>query len=126
MGYEGGIHTPDTQRPLGVAFPGDNDEMWHEPGQPNWVGHLISKYAPPPRYDHDSESSKQTESWHSSPILVYDFAVGGENVYGVSRQCHDAFLPNRRQMNWTTDNALFGTPQLFKFLRSKMGLRSEK
>lgn len=38
---------PDANKPLGVPFPGIT---WNEPERPNWVGHLITKYCPEPRY----------------------------------------------------------------------------
>lgn len=38
---------PDADNPLGIRFPG---VTWNEPDRPNWVGHLITKYCPEPRY----------------------------------------------------------------------------
>jgi len=61
---------PVSERPLGVEFPG---ETFAEPGKPNWVGHLVTKYAP--RRD----------------MLAYCYAIGGARVGGVNTQIRDTF-----------------------------------
>ncbi|KAG8955242.1 hypothetical protein FRC00_005548, partial [Tulasnella sp. 408] len=64
VGYEPD-DKPSEETPLGVEFPGDT---WVEDKKPNWVGHLINRYYP------------------KSPLLVYDYAVGGDNIKGLERQ----------------------------------------
>jgi hypothetical protein len=123
VGYQVHKHTPNASNPLGVPFPGiytlltyvhrllnlalvtagDNWSMWNEDDTPNWVGHLISKYWPEPRYNPKGE---QTDEFRASPLLVYDFAVGGDTVHRVAAQVTHQFL--RYQTEWTSDNSLFG------------------
>jgi hypothetical protein len=100
-------HHPDSTNPLGVEFPG---WTYNEPDQPNWVGHLITKYRPGPRFD--PLTSTQDDSYIASPLLVYDYARGGDQVMGVQRQIQTLFLPNvgkRPQWApWGTNDTLFG------------------
>lgn len=81
--------TPD--RPLGVGFPGFG---YMEPGTANWVGHLITNYA-------------------NHPLLVYDFAVGGDDVSGVRKQVQARFLPHIGEKPewapWRDSDTLFVT-----------------
>jgi hypothetical protein len=88
---------------LALVTAGDNWSMWNEDDAPNWVGHLISKYWPEPRYKPNED---QTDEYKASPLLVYDFAVGGDTVQGVAAQVTQRFLPG--QLDWTSDNSLFG------------------
>lgn len=98
---------PDDLDPLGVAFPG---MTYNEPNLPNWVGHLITKYSPPPRYN--PEYIQQQEGYHDRPLLVYDYAAGGDTVAGVRRQIQRKFLPGiglrSEPDSWGPENALFG------------------
>lgn len=90
VGYNPDLHTPSAEKPLGIEFPGAA-VSWQEPGTPNWVGYLITKYLA-----------------GSEPILVYDFAVGGDVAMGVKRQVQ---LMNEKLLKpeppWTADNSLF-------------------
>ncbi|KAH9951458.1 SGNH hydrolase-type esterase domain-containing protein [Amylocystis lapponica] len=64
--------SPRAEDPLGVAFPGST---YTEHDTPNWVGHLVTNYS------------------NHGPLLVYDYAVGGDTVAGVSQQVREMFLP---------------------------------
>lgn len=63
---------PTKREPLGVAFPG---RTYAESGQPNWVGHLVTRLK------------------GETPLLVYDFAHGGDTTDGVERQIKDQYIP---------------------------------
>ncbi|TFK29983.1 hypothetical protein FA15DRAFT_699549 [Coprinopsis marcescibilis] len=80
---------PTADNPLGVPFPGDT---WNEQGLPNWVGHLISKHSPQPRYNPHAQDG-QDEAHKERPFLVYNYALGGDTVRGVSRQVLKEFIP---------------------------------
>jgi hypothetical protein len=69
---------------------------------PNWVGHLITKYSPAPRYSPSAE--EQDEEYVKSPMLVYNHAKAGDTVYGVVRQVRK-FLSSAP--GWALDNSLF-------------------
>ncbi|KAF7368869.1 Thermolabile hemolysin [Mycena venus] len=83
---------PSEGRPLGVEFPGDT---YAETGEPNWVGHLITKYGP------------KTKS------LVYDYAKGGSRVYNVRNQIQVMFNQHIGRKPawapWTAEDTLFIT-----------------
>lgn len=80
------------------------------------MGHLITKFRPGPRYtpngpDIPGEISKQDEAWIENPLLVHDYARGGDDVQGVKRQIERAFLPGlgrNTELKWTAEEALFG------------------
>ncbi|KAF9535279.1 hypothetical protein CPB83DRAFT_801500 [Crepidotus variabilis] len=108
---------PDARAPLGVPFPGFT---WNEVGHPNWIGHLITKYCPKPRYvppetaedvDDQPELQEMIKDWQDSPLLVYDYAKGGESVFGVKRQIEQLFKQGMgTQPNWakwTPEETLF-------------------
>ncbi|KAL7282859.1 hypothetical protein ACG7TL_002272 [Trametes sanguinea] len=84
IGYDRRAPHPRADNPLGVDFPGFTlccrydeaaDTYIHEP---NWVGHVIDLV--------------KAEPSAFSP-LIYDFAVGGDEVSGVARQIQREFLP---------------------------------
>lgn len=104
MGYNSEI--PTSENPLGVNFPG---ETWNEPGLPNWVGYLITEYCPEPRYKPGGEG--QVEAYVEAPLLVYNYAQGGDTVAGVCRQVDHWFLPNAGKRpewaRWTPETSLF-------------------
>ncbi|KAF9013884.1 hypothetical protein BDQ17DRAFT_1396000 [Cyathus striatus] len=110
IGYPGYRHklVPTSDNPLGIPFPGDT---WNEPGEPNWVGHLITKYRPGPKFCPSAE--KQSSEFIQNPLLVYDYAVGGHTVAGVSNQVESWFLPEigKRPEGaaWSSENTLFVT-----------------
>ncbi|KAF8163361.1 hypothetical protein B0H34DRAFT_795080 [Crassisporium funariophilum] len=99
---------PSTTHPLGVPFPGFT---YNEDELPNWVGHLISKYTPGPRFD--PTKSAQDDEYLKSPLLVHDYASGGDTVAGVRRQIQHSFLPGvgtrPAWAPWTTTDSLFVT-----------------
>ncbi|KAF8910985.1 hypothetical protein CPB84DRAFT_1672002 [Gymnopilus junonius] len=98
---------PTAQQPLGVEFPG---YTFNEDGLPNWVGHLISKHCPEPRFNPNGE---QGEEWIKSPLLVHDYAKGGDIVQGIQRQFERLFLPDLSKRPdwapWTESQTLFIT-----------------
>ena len=91
IGYSIGSRRPSPENPLGVPFPG---RTFAGPGRPNWVGHLITKYMPP------------------KSVLVYDYAVGGADVWGIRRQIMREFIPEVGKKPdwapWSSDDSLFG------------------
>ncbi|KAJ3758442.1 hypothetical protein EV360DRAFT_43921 [Lentinula raphanica] len=113
VGYQGhsGEKAPRALEPLGVDYPGYSPQMWNEPGTPNWVGHLITKYTPEPRYKPDTD--EQDEGYQNNPILVYDYAVGGSTIDGVKQQIGLFFLAQNGVGNkpdwapWTSEETLF-------------------
>ncbi|KAJ4487877.1 hypothetical protein J3R30DRAFT_3432052 [Lentinula aciculospora] len=115
VGYRGkdGAKAPCALKPLGLDFPGYPLEMWNEEGTPNWVGHLITKYTPEPRYKPDVD--EQDEGYIDNPILVYDYAVGGSTIDGVKVQVGSFFLgqggvgTKPDWAPWTSEETLFVT-----------------
>ncbi|RDB21445.1 Acetylesterase [Hypsizygus marmoreus] len=99
---------PHALQPLGVPFPGFT---WNEEDLPNWVGHFITKYCPPPRYI--PGDNEQDEKYLESPLLVYDYAKGGDRIPGVRRQIQDRFLPHvgtkPSWAPWASNDSLFIT-----------------
>ncbi|TFK55126.1 hypothetical protein OE88DRAFT_1653789 [Heliocybe sulcata] len=91
VGYNSRTQHPSKDRPLGIDYPG---VTWAESGQPNWVGHLVTEYV-------------------FSPVLVYDYAVGGATVSGVRNQIERHFLPTVAKKPhwapWTAEDTLFVT-----------------
>ncbi|KZT70153.1 carbohydrate esterase family 16 protein [Daedalea quercina L-15889] len=91
VGYNVGEPHPTEESPLGVEFPGTT---WAEHGQPNWVGHLVTNYP-------------------LGPLLVYDFARGGDTINGVHQQIERGFLPHLAEKPnwcaWAENNTLFVT-----------------
>ncbi|KAG6874206.1 hypothetical protein C0995_003752 [Termitomyces sp. Mi166 len=94
------------QDPLGLPFPG---LTWNEEGLPNWVGHLITKYVPRPRFIAEKKATQDPE-YLKRPMLVYDCAIGGDTIAGVQRQIH-RFLPSVGQRPdwalWSPASSLF-------------------
>ena len=73
---------------------------------PNWVGHLITKYCPAPRYSPCREV--QDEEYIRSPILVYNHAKAGDRVPGVERQVNKFCSNDEQELEaWAPDNSLF-------------------
>jgi len=109
---------PDANNPLGIPFPG---VTWNEPDRPNWVGHLITKYCPEPRYRPNEAAlygcpvgdEEAQATWTKSPLLVHDYAKGGDRVPGVKYQIRDLFLPGVGKKPawaaWTECETLFVT-----------------
>lgn len=82
---------------------------WAEADKPNWVGHLITKYCPHPRFDPAKE--EQSQEYRDHALLVYNYARGGDKVDGVQRQIQRFFLPKVGKKPewapWNADNTLF-------------------
>ncbi|KAI0628890.1 hypothetical protein C8Q77DRAFT_1067250 [Trametes polyzona] len=104
VGYHFKKPIPTPEKPLGVDFPGmtwcgptDQTTRQFTP-EPNWVGHLLTLY----RGDRDTY-----------PLLVYDYALGGDRVDGVQRQVDKCFLPHLAHKPtwapWSSEDTLFCT-----------------
>jgi hypothetical protein len=107
IGHLSPLKKPNANNPLDIKFPGI---CWTEDGKPNWVGHLITKHYPHPRFD--PSKAEQSKEYLDNPLLVYNYARGGEMVDGVGRQINQYFLPGVGQKPdwapWTSENTLFG------------------
>jgi hypothetical protein len=100
--------------PLGLPFPG----LWNDPDKPNWVGHLITKFRPGPRYRPPKKPHKagklkdQSKEWIAHPLLVHDYARAGDTLGGVGQQIQNLFLPGLgkkpAKAPWTAEDTLFG------------------
>jgi len=81
------------EKPLGIEWPGIG---WAEPGSPIWVAHLVAS------------TQKQNKQ---PPLLVYDYAMGGDTVRGLAIQARKRFLPGLASKPaaapWTADDTLF-------------------
>jgi hypothetical protein len=82
---------------LGIEFPG---ETYAEPGKPNWVGHLVTKYA----------------GHHE--MVAYCYAVGGAGVDDVEHQVKNYFERDIGQKpewaRWDVTDTLFGKQDSLK------------
>ncbi|ESK94571.1 cellulose-binding gdsl lipase [Moniliophthora roreri MCA 2997] len=111
VGYRG-KKLPSVSKPLGVDFPGVKGTMWNEAGTSNWVGHLITQYAPEPRYSPNAAAIQ--DAYREKPLLVYNYAVGGDTMSGVQFQIDSCFLAGdfkklERYNYWDPNHALFVT-----------------
>ena len=91
-GYPNFHPRPDKEHPLGSPSPA---YVWTESqDKPNWVGHLVAKHKANP------------------DLLVYDYAVGGDNVIALENQVKRRFLPHVGKQPtwapWKSGNTLFG------------------
>jgi len=106
VGYDHRYH-PSASQPLGIPFPG---ATYNEPDLPNWVGYLITKYCPPPRFDPSEEV--QCSHYTESPLLVYNYAKGGATILGVRSQIGSFSNPSsvkERLVPWKATDTLFTT-----------------
>lgn len=91
VGYDRFSPHPTREEPLGIPFPG---VTYTEPDQPNWVGHLVSNYSLNPE------------------LRVYDFAEGGDGVFGVSLQIRNQYMRalalKPEWAPWCAEDSLFG------------------
>ncbi len=104
VGYNSKAPHPSKQNPLGIEFPGTTWCGHYDSAtstviyEPNWVGHLLRLV--------------QDQRGHP-PLLVYDYALGGDRVDGVHRQLHEDFLPHLAikpdWAPWAPNNTLFMT-----------------
>jgi hypothetical protein len=97
VGYNSKKPHPTPENPLGVEWPGIT---YAEADKPNWVGHLLAE-------QHAAKPS----------LLVFNYSLGGETVFGVERQIESQFLPSAGQKPdwapWTASDTLFS--QFFDF-----------
>ncbi|KDR70197.1 hypothetical protein GALMADRAFT_103353 [Galerina marginata CBS 339.88] len=109
LGFNYALDHPSPSQPLGIPFPG----MTFNPPDPNWVGHLITKYCPEPRFDLSAGDDNQDPAYVESALLVYDFAIGGHTVDGVRLQVSNYFLPKLGTKPpwapWNAEDTLFIT-----------------
>ncbi|PFH54294.1 carbohydrate esterase family 16 protein [Amanita thiersii Skay4041] len=102
--------TPSALHPLGVTFPGTT---WNEEDEPNWVGHLITEFSPTPRYLRNRPVQDQDPKYLESPLLVFNYAKGGDTIEGVRRQIRHVFLPKAGKRpdwaQWESSDSLFIT-----------------
>lgn len=92
-GYPNFYPRPDKDHPLGSPSPA---YVWTESNdKPNWVGHLVAKQKANP-----------------AQLLVYDYAVGGDDVDALERQVMERFLPHAGKQPdwapWRSDDTIFG------------------
>ena len=108
VGYSYDAPPPTASQPLGVSFPG---HTYNEPGLPNWVGHMITTYAPEPRFVPFLKGTEQDGRCLESPLLVYSYAEGGSTMENVREQIQYSFLPTVQvKGNWDNEclvNTLF-------------------
>ena len=110
VGFSYDSSLPTASHPLGVSFPG---QTFNEPGLPNWVGHLITKYALEPRFVPSLNETEQDIRCLESSLLVYDYVEGGSRMENVREQIRFSFLPtiSKTEANWDhvcPINTLFG------------------
>lgn len=87
MGFDLVNTHPSRENPLGIEFPGMT--FTEDMNSPNWVGYLVTK-----------------RKEETSPLLVYDYAVGGHTVSGIENQVSRRFLPHVGiKPNWAPWNA---------------------
>lgn len=113
-----GMQTPEptTDLPLGAKWPGFT---WNEPDLPNWVGHLLTKYAPGPKYDPTAD--QQDEAYLAAPLLAYDYAIGGATHLGVRHQV-ERFLRSDFSKKIDPKDSLFGRGIYMQLAILRVGL----
>ncbi|KIJ59860.1 carbohydrate esterase family 16 protein [Hydnomerulius pinastri MD-312] len=126
VGYSVGTDPhPTPANPLGIPFPGLPYRPPHLTGarDPNWVGHLITKYSPGANYVQGTKRRgfsalipgvKASESRGSdSPLIVFDFAKSGARVPDVESQISNQFISQIGSKPswaaWTAESSLFVT-----------------
>lgn len=56
-------------------------------------------------------STEDEQEWTDNPLLVHDYARGGDIMDGVKRQIERCFLPKlgaRTEIQWMAEGTLFG------------------
>ncbi|KIJ69301.1 carbohydrate esterase family 16 protein [Hydnomerulius pinastri MD-312] len=126
VGYSIGTDPhPTPDNPLGIPFPGLPYQPFHLTGarEPNWVGHLITKYSPGTNYVPSTKrggfsalipGGKGSGSRGSdSSLIVFDFAKSGERVPNVESQISGQFVSQIGSKPswaaWTAESSLFVT-----------------
>jgi len=101
---------PDALQPFGIPYPG---VTYNEEEEPNWVGHLLTKYCPAPRYTPYHDHDEQDPACMNSTLLTYNYARGGDTIAGVQYQIRTLFLPKVGKKPdwapWTAGTSLFVT-----------------
>ncbi|KAF9053764.1 hypothetical protein BDZ89DRAFT_293474 [Hymenopellis radicata] len=104
---------PTPLRPFGVTFPGEAGGLWNEHDMPNWVGHFITKYRPGPRYKPNTSEMEQDPEYLNSPLLVFDYALGGNTVNHIVNTQLSTFLKGAGVKPdwapWLPEDSLFVT-----------------
>jgi len=112
-------HRPSVEHPLGLAFPGSTFNF----PDANWVGYLIKKYGPEPRFEPGATPSA---TYQERPFLVHDYARGGDTVDGIRRQVEKEYLPGVGQKPewapWIPEETLFGKSYIFVGASSSLGI----
>jgi hypothetical protein len=103
------------ENPLGIEWPGSG---WAEPGSPIWVIGVQAIYSSCAvaelrwnmQVAHLVASTQKRNK--QPPLLVYDYAMGGDTVRGVAIQVRNRFLRGLASRPtaapWTADDTLFG------------------
>ncbi|KAF9246887.1 hypothetical protein BU15DRAFT_57848 [Melanogaster broomeanus] len=108
VGYSPESHPhPTPSNPLGIPFPGHTYATQRQgwisvgPEQPNWVGHLLTKYLSGTNYVEGTKQrgldlipSREDHGAIDSSLVVFDFAEGGDTIAGVRYQILKRFLPH--------------------------------
>ncbi|KAF9224339.1 hypothetical protein BS17DRAFT_779653 [Gyrodon lividus] len=118
---------PTPSNPLGIPFPGHTyaTQRWSwvrvdTKEQPNWVGHLITKYSPGSNYVEGPKQSGLENSFTNedhaasdSSLIIFDFAKGGDTITGVRSQILRQFLLHvgvkPDWVTWANEDSLFVT-----------------
>ena len=75
------------------------------------------KYWRAPRFNPSAEH--QDSDYIDSPLLVYNYAKGGDTVTGVHRQIMHSFIPSlvrERLAPWQATDTLFSKASIFSIL----------
>jgi hypothetical protein len=128
---------PTPSNPLGIPFPGETyatqRQLWRRVAseeQPNWVGHLITKYSPGTNYRKGTKPEganllanlvpSKDHAPSDSSLVVFDFAKGGATITDVKSQISKQFvLVKPERATWAAEDSLFGNAlwhQKFSFL----------
>ncbi len=78
---------------------------------------------------HTWQMDDQSQDWIENPLLVNDYAMGGDTVRGVVRQVRRMYLPglgqNSPKAPWTAEGAIFGA-YVHRILCSRLNLCNRK
>ncbi|KAF8845606.1 hypothetical protein BDN67DRAFT_993291 [Paxillus ammoniavirescens] len=115
---------PTPSNPLGIPFPGHTyatqRQLWRRVAseeQPNWVGHLITKYSPGTNYRKGTKREglanlvpSKDHAPSDSSLVVFDFAKGGATITDVQSQISKQFvLIKPERATWAAEDSLFVT-----------------
>jgi len=118
---------PTPSNPLGIPFPGETyatqRQLWRRVAseeQPNWVGHLITKYSPGTNYRKGTKPEganllanlvpSKDHAPSDSSLVVFDFAKGGATITDVKSQISKQLvLVKPERATWAAEDSLFVT-----------------